>query len=352
MRRTLAALVATCVALGACGGDEDRPGPVTSGGNPVEEAVALTPPATDQIVFTHWAALTDDPQEVVDYDGGDLHAELHRRGLAPLVTFDSYLYPDFEELWGWNADDVEWEAAYSPPDLYVLRFREAIDRADLEGRLEERGYDETEEGGIAVFHHAGALDAPWYADAFGPRTPPSVSNMAIVDEKTLMLSTESERLDAAVEALAEREPGNAAMAAAVAALHEPPLFMAFSADVLCGVHELARGGSATAREHARGLAGHSYEAAAIGLWGPEDPRAVVALHYSDAADAEADLEQREAAAAGPSLVADEPYADVLFNLEGASVDGQDILLEFSPAAGGTLGFADAVRAGDLTFAAC
>lgn len=345
-------LVAAFFALASC----SESGPSTGrAGSPVEQAISLVPSDATGLYFTHWAELAENPEDILyDSEGAEqLYEELEPRGLVPAASFDSYVYPDFEELWGWNTDDLEWEAVFYEPAVYMLRFREPIDTGDLTGRLDERGYTKTEEGGVDVYHHDEALDEEWFADNFGNRTPLSVLNMAVVDDETLLLSGDEDGLSAAVEAIAEGESGDTPMAGAVAPVKDSPVVMAFPAGDLCDLAAGVRAADEGALEHVDALEGHGYEALAIGVTGlDEEPGGTVVVHYADEADAEADLELREAAARGTSLVTRVPYEQVSFTLEEAEVVGTDLLLEFSPSEGGTLGFADAVRAGDLTFAAC
>lgn len=362
-----------CVALTtACGdGAGDRNGgradeaPASIDG-PLGDALALAPPQTTDLHFTHWDALSDDPEDLLAALQGTndaLARNLDRRGLFPLVSFDSYFYPEFEKLWGWNTDDLAWESAFYVEELdsavHVLRFRDPLDRGELERRLRGRGFSETDERGIAVYVRGEALDpknrdAPWFMNAFGPRTPLQVLNMAIVDDSTLLLASDPEPLEEAVSSVAAGESAGEAFTGALAAVAGSPRVMAFSADDLCTMHERGNAtGTEEGFERAEALEGREYQSLAIGFGGvDQEPRATVVVHHAGEAGAEAGLELREAAARGPSIATGRAYEDVYGKLEQASVEGRDILLEFSTARGGGFGFGDALRSGDMPFAAC
>lgn len=366
VRRRAAALALCVVALAGCGDSgEDAPpgsievvGEVPSGIGPeLEEALDLAPREITALYFTNWAALAEDAEEIAASVGGDpgLFADLEQRGLFPVRAYPSFSYPDHEDVWGWNTDDVAWEAGLvlegDGSAVHLLRFRDSFDTGTLLPLFEERGYSKSTAGGFDVYHREQPSSAGWYVRGRHARVPVEALGMAPVDERTLLLSERRDRLESAAAALSGGA-GRGIMGA-VEAVGGSPSVMAFTRDVFCSADQLVADPNEDALLSAQKLEGHAYEGLAIGFAPPDGPvGAAVALHYGDATDAEADLDLREDAARGPSLHTGEPYEEGHFTLEGGNVDGQNLVLRFSPSGDGTFGFAAAILKLDLTFAAC
>ena len=361
------ATAAAFVLITSVGCTDDASAPpagAETGSHPIETTLAFASSTSEEISVTDWTAIRAelDDGEAAEEEPASLLLSLTEAGASTFVTYESEDFPDHESAWGWDVFDLAWEGYFASEEsgsVYILRFADGFDLAPVIDRFEQRDYEMEEVNGIPVYAHPGeptSIDEEWFATDFGPRAPLAVLNAGVFEEENILVfSTSKSGVEEAI-ATFSGETSSAAEDESYTALVDEVegSIGAFFApgETLC---DQAAGGLTipAVTERLEEYRGHQYEAGAAAYFLEEgNPSGVFAFHYPSAEEAEADLDLRSNAAGGESLVTLEPYAANTFQLEEASVDGQDLLLELGPSESGQLALGAAIVEGDLLFAAC
>ncbi len=371
-RKVIPFLIASLVVLPHCTADEGGGGgggETWDAGSPevaanLEQALEIVPADAQEASFTDWTRL----KEVSGYtssDGDpiqkarDMMVQLNEGTSPVFLTYDVAAFPDHEELWGWGFEQLEWEAAFSPPEggpVHILRFGDDYDVTGISALFEERGYDTAQYEDLTIYTHEIDQDEVWFANEFGPRAPLAVLNATILEEDNmLILSSESAGVEAAIDTLSGAAPGagDSALGSALSGVAGAPSVYVAPGSVLCG-GELTLGPPTAEGSEAAPPAGNAYQAMAMGYAWDHDATLTgrIVFQYEESDAASEDLEVRSEAARGQSLRTLEPYSASVFELEEAHVEETQLILEVRPAESGVIALADAVAALDLAFAAC
>jgi hypothetical protein len=370
------AAILICLALGGVPavGQSPAPGspaPSASAALPAPlEALAYAPPAdTILFSFTDWAAMkaAHGAADVTSASPSDRRQALLRELVAqeaPRGAYGLNKVPGQADTWGWDTTDLAWEAEIdsgSGLPAFVLRLRDDLDLAPLQARFDARGFSRETYAGATVRSH------PFDGSDWLRGSDPSIVNTAILpDGHTLVISGSLDAVHAALDAAAGRQPWEVAGSSAGQALQA--LGSPWAATVAPGLDACLRVfvppfpalhlGSPLPDPNAALLAATGplspYWALAMGYArgpsGTVDGRVVFV--YASPTAAAADLEGRRLATEGVSARTGTPFAEGLFTLTDASVQGHDLVLDVAPVGDRPGRLRQMLDTRDMLFATC
>lgn len=366
-RLVLLATLTLLVGLVACGKSEGKDE------SHLAQALAMVPAGTSELYFTDWSLIKEylgvpDLSSKSSIDERREFLMSTAKGQAAASGYGANRFRDHAENWTWDNSDLVWEVTLgmkSAPPAYVLQFPGDFDFAPLLALFEERGFSQSEHQGVTVYSHEMDLKAEWLRTSeFG------ILNTAVLqEEKVLVLSSSIEGVIAILNvqeghanSLADNEAAQATadrlgeVAAAVISAG-PDACQGFSAGPLLEI----LGQEITDEQFARlkelveeGPQVHIYTALGVGYRYEEDqPVGLIVMHYANADYAQADLEpRRQLTQEGISVQAKQPYGEVFFALNEASVEGSDLVFRVSPINDMPRRLFSMVISRDMLFAAC
>jgi len=347
----------TCEAAATQEADAEDP---ASSPSPLAEAVRFTPPGTDALLLTDWAAM----KAAHGYEGIGSATPLDERmdafldltsQEAPMAGFAIDRFRGHAESWGWDTSDLDWEASYAGegPPVAVLRFRDGFDLGAVMRRYDERGFTAETYGDAIIRSHPMDPSADWIMDS-----DLGVLNTAFLDdERTLVLSAGIDGLEAALDARQiefVRAPSSWLLAEVLGEPLSAGLEIGLDACQGYGLM-LAPDGTDPNEALSTGVGPlAAWEAMGLGIYrADERARGRFAFAYGSAEDAAADLGGRlRLAEEANSAVSDAPYAESVLSVLGAAADGPLITLDVAPAEGIARRLSDAWIRRDLPFATC
>jgi hypothetical protein len=346
----------------------------------LEQALAMVPADSSRIYFTDWELIKayegfpelsserpmDERMSFMKAFIGDVATGAPpRQAVLPGYGYNRFLI--HAETWSWDSTDLVWEVSLergSAPPAYVLQLRDDFDFGPLLELFEERGYGRSERQGVTVFSHDMDLEQEWVRKSeFG------ILNTAVmVDERRLVLSSALEGVQAIVDvieggarSLAE-DPAAAATAerlgeVAAAYLSAGPTACMSSGDPLQAWSDQGMGEEQLAqmRELMEEVPPvHFYSGLGLGYrYEKERPLGLVVMHYPRTEEAEGDLEtRRRLAEEGSSLAFEGTLREAVFTLEGAAVEGSDLVLRVRPVDDMPRRLFEMVFQRDMVFAGC
>lgn len=348
----------------------------------LEKALAMLPADTSEFYFTDWALIkeTEGFADLSSQDSFERRWEFMRQAFVGSVAADPPVRPrhttansyglnhfqEHAENWGWDNTDLVWETngIASGPPFYVLQFPKGFDFAPLIARLEERGFSQSEYQGATIYSHDMNLKEDWIRT-----TEMGILNTAMLeDEKILMMSTKLETVQTLLDTYrgdARSLVDSSAVEASVEALGQVA-----AALIATGVKACIGSGSdissliggkiseeqlAQLEERFQQIEGlHVYDTLGVG-YRYEDEKLIglIVMHYPQEADAQADLEPRQKLAQeGISLQVKQPYSEVMFTVDEASVKGNSLILQVSPVDGMPRRLFTMFMSRDMIFAVC
>jgi hypothetical protein len=374
----LLSLALTLIAgLAGCGKGEDEQ---ASDAN-LNRALAMTPADASALYFTDWALIKEyegfpdlSSQNTMDermsfmraFIGSVTQEISPRQAVASGYGFNRFL--NHAETWAWDNTDLVWEATLeieSAPPAYVLQFPADFDFGPLLSLFDERGFSQSAYQGATVYSHEMELAAEWLRSSeFG------ILNTAVLEEDhRLVLSSSLAGVQAILDAQAGEAPSLADSASAQAVADRlgqvaaaiidagPESCLSFSENPLQALAggEISEEQLAQLRELLeQGPALHLYTALGVGYrYEGDELVGLIVMHYPNADDAQADLEpRRQIAEEGLSLAARQPYPEVLFTVQEATVEGSDLVWQVSPVDDIPRRLFDMVLRRDMLFAGC
>jgi hypothetical protein len=307
-----------------------------SSAEPVDDAMGVIPADAETVIFS------------------DLARERERLGFGDLTSesseseFDDYLSAAVDEPWvgsalgsyavpmrewGWSFVDVEWEASYYTDENYATayRLRDDLDPGVVESSFADRGYERSEVAGYPAF----SLDLDDAAED-EPPIPELFEVVLLPDQHLLLAGPDAELLVDTATGDAESVADSGAAAELVGAV-DAPEYLALSMDCVDPMRLMGRLPSPEAVEalesslaetpgssDLRRPVGHLAAVTSA----TDEPAAEAVVAYADSADAEADVEPRQAFlddAASP--INNVPYAELLD--PAAEGDGAFVRYDFA-----------------------
>lgn len=353
------AVLALVVGCGGGGGNAADPEP----SGPVQRALRFVPEGgslyfTDLDQFRTFAGAEDlDAARASSDELSEFYKFLSAPDHPYGGSYGAYTWPEHRRNWGWNELDLVWEANVSAPGATgsVVAFNPDFELTRLTSRLVKRKFRRSTYKGVAVYSHSdlSVLSVPTGIEGVPdiPSTSIQMLNAGILeDESVAVFSYEKKDVRAMIDVARDGPSvgddddyaGLADRYADAAALYLAP------AD--CGLPSRVH---PSVRRPALGFKGKRYETLALvyRVEGEGETTGSIAMHYADAEDAKEDLEKRERAASGFSLISPGVSYSELFSLQDASVDGNDLILEVEPA-DGRLALSKLLGEEDLLFALC
>jgi hypothetical protein len=363
--------------LAGCGKSEDG----AENGTNLDRALALTPGDASRLYFTDWALIKDyegfpdlSSQNTMDermsfmraFIGSATEQIPPRQAAASGYGFNRF--PNHAETWAWDNTDLVWEATLeieTAPPAYVLQFPADFDFGPLLALFDERGFSQSTYQGVTVYSHEMDLAAEWIRKSeFG------ILNTALLEEdQRLVLSSSLATVQAILDAQAGEAPSLADSASAQAIADR--LGQAFAAIIAVGPASCqtfsgdplqAFAGQEISDEQLAQLKAlleegptlHLYTALGVGYrYDGDELTGLIVMHYPSADDAQADSEpRRQIAQEGLSLAARQPYTEVLFTVQQATVEGSDLVWQVAPVDDMPRRLFDMVLRGDMLFARC
>lgn len=173
---------------------------------PVAEGVGVLPSSVVRVSWTDWSRVS------AEADGGALDAEssaqdveafldrafdLDLAGTSALVTS----FPGLQENFGITPAEAEWEVYGQADDgsVALLRFGDDVDLAEVEGRLEELGYEPPSDGSGQGGTWVGEVDQ--IAGLPGPLTQLQENLAVLEDEGILVMADDPAFVEQAVAAV-------------------------------------------------------------------------------------------------------------------------------------------------------
>lgn len=327
-------------------------------------ALELVPADGQQIFFTDWS-LIKEYEDVTDLTSeSDLQHRIDfMRSLtedqAAFILYEGIQYiQEHANVWSWDSTDIDWEITFTGQDDmvgHVIKLREDFDMAPVVAHFVERGFEEIDYHGIPIYSHELDFTADW----FQVRVFDILNTSVLSDQNLLVLSASQDvvqqTLDVHLDSTpsAAEQPGFQQLAQQL-----EPVATAFLEEDVCSSFPMMSPIPSKVQDESneeefamelqqpQGLAiGYRYE--------DMQPIGIAVLHYDDASQAEADLEGRRLIATeGISLVAREPYRDILFTVEDTTVEDQNIVFSLRPFNDQPMRLVNMVLQRDVGFAAC
>jgi hypothetical protein len=324
----------------------------------LREAVAFLPPDAHELGFTDWSRIRaslgaedvtgDSPMD--DKIGVLMSTNQHE---AAGSAFGAAYLRSHHDTWGWDTLDVDWEATYSGdgPPVFLVRLREGTDVDAIAARYDDFGFATEQVPGATIRSHELDPTADWIGSG-----ELAVTNTAFLDDgRTLMFSSS---LDGLRDGMGQVDqmllPGQPGVIQALEGASAAWLVMAPECGALTPLPFDPLDPDASIRPLPSGEPLHPWTALGIAYERPDwDPVGRIAMGFLENAHAEADLEPRAAMARdGISLRARQPYAEVVFGLEDARVEGSTVILDVSPVDDLTPRLFQMPFARDTAFAGC
>jgi hypothetical protein len=338
MRRTPVLVLLAALTLAACGGNDKAPSGGTSGGA-LATALGLAP-GGDVALFEF-----SDVKAIRAVTGKDL---------AKLGTFYAERPSKFLPL-----EQMDWASEVSPAKgapLHAIGVSDAFDYDKVAAKLDGCGYAKREVGDDVVYS-APLSVVTKCAGPFGDGVPIQPQIALAKSRHALLLGADPDAIDGALKGEGTLG-GDDTVRALLARLADRQAVALAPTAGFCTKLSQAVGGRApspAAVEEAkrRNPAGAPYAGFAIGMrFAAGGATGRIVLHYGDEAAASKDVKVREDGLRnGTSVATNRPFSEIL-KLDAAKAEGNDVLLDVSPGAGGRLPLYDMLLRYDLAFARC
>jgi len=318
---------------------------VTKPHSKIALALAFAPVGVEDFAFTDWELhknYTAFPSITSSSDKDErqrfLRAlALYWSGSLPGTSGDQMVTSEMVQRWSWDALDLTWEAVINPAgeggSIYISKFHNDFDLATVLARYRERNYQESEYAGATVYTHEND-GSDWIIPEY------SFLNTAVLSsEKILLRASQIEQLHSILDTYRQTSGGKGFSESLEETVSRSgPLadLVIRPASELCPYPQLGPGASDLSPDSpvAKAMKAKRFEELIIGYHvEAKRPLGLLAIHYANSGDAEADLPIRtEAARDGPSLILGrgKPYHDFLFTVNQTRVEGSDIVIEVQP----------------------
>jgi hypothetical protein len=324
------------------------------GSGALEEALSFAPTSYSSFGFTDWEAMRTyggiEDTEPEDADAETL-ADFNQPNTPLAFSYGALQYPDHRSNWGWNELDLDWEAEVIPtegPPFHVLGFNDDYELTDLTSKLEDNGFESSEIDGGDFYE----VEDPESILGESPTTDLAIRTVAVLDEENVAIVG----ADQGTAEPSGGEDGSLADSESTESIVDrfgDHASVALAPGETCSQPALGPGTTPQIAEQLEDLRGHPYETLALGYRVEDEGESTgtIALHYSEAADAEEDLDLRTSVLEEEnSLVSAQPYSELL-EVTGSEVDDSDLVIEVAPA-DGRLQLFEMFLQQDLSFALC